>query len=277
MIEKSYGSGIADYNRMLEGKRVFITTGARGIGRSIGLLFARQGAQVYFAGRNEKWVREAQEEIGAEGGVCRGYLCDLSDAKQSEAAAREVLRDSGGIDILVSTVGVNCHCRADEYKDEDMFRLLETNYLSGLRFARQFAPGMCERGTGSIINISSIHSVLTQPGNMLYAGTKGAMNAAARAMALDYAPYGVRVNTICPGVIMSDVMFDAVDQMKTEEEKEAFWEVCRKCQPLEPGRMADISNTALFLASDMGAYITGQYILVDGGTSIKAHDSQCDS
>lgn len=180
---------------------------------------------MYFAGRNEKWVREAQEEIGAEGGVCRGYLCDLADAQQSEATAREVLRDSGGIDILVSTVGVNWPLAARmNIRDEDMFRLLETNYLSGLRFARQFAPGMCERGTGSIINISSIHSVLTQPGNMLYAGTKGAMNAAARAMALDYAPYGVRVNTICPGVIMSDVMFDAVDQMKTEEEKEAFWE-----------------------------------------------------
>lgn len=276
MIEKSYASGIADYNRMLDGKRAFITTGARGIGRSIGLLFARQGAQVYFGGRSEKWVRDARQEFEAAGAAGRGYICDLSDAQQSEATARQVLRDSGGIDILVNTVGVNCHCRADDYKDEDMFRLLETNYLSGLRFARQFAPGMCSRAAGSIINISSIHSMLTQPNNLLYAGTKGAMNAAARAMALDYAPYGVRVNTICPGVIMSDVMFDAVDQMQTEAEKERFWTVCQNCQPLAPGQMADIANTALFLASDMGAYITGQSILVDGGTSIKAHDSQCD-
>lgn len=118
------------------------------------------------------------------------------------------MRDSGGIDILINTVGVNCHCAADGYKDEDMARLLETNYISGLRFARAFIPGMRARHGGSIVNISSIHSVMTQPTNMLYAGTKGAMNAAARAMALDCAADGIRVNTICPGVVMSDVMYD---------------------------------------------------------------------
>lgn len=276
MMEKTYHSGIADYNRMLEGKRVFLTTAARGIGRSIALLFARQGAEIYFGGRNEKWVRQAREEIGAVAPVCRGYVFDLSDARQSEETARTVLQDSGGIDILVNTVGVNCHCTVETYQDEDMFRLLETNYLSGLRFARQFVPGMCRRGSGSVINISSIHSVMTQPNNMLYAGTKGAMNAAARAMALDCAPYGVRVNIICPGVIMSDVMYDALDSMQTQKEKEDFWRICRNCQPLPPGQMGDIANTALFLASDMGAYITGQHILVDGGTSIRAHDSHCD-
>lgn len=266
-----YESGIRDYNKLLEGRKAFITTAARGIGKSIALLFARQGAAVYFGGRNEAYVLQTERELRRIATECSGYVIDLADAAQSEAAARTVLHDSGGIDILVCTAGVNCHCAADVYRDEDMARLLETNYLSGLRFARAFLPGMRERRGGSIVNISSIHSVMTQPTNMLYAGTKGAMNAAARAMALDCAADGIRVNTVCPGVVMSDVMYDERDKME-EGQKEAFGQALDRCQPLPRGQMADIANAALFLASDMSAYITGQCILADGGTSIKAHD-----
>lgn len=184
------------------------------------------------------------------------------------------VKDSGGFDILVSTVGVNCHCPAAEYKDEDMFRLLETNYLSGVRCARKVIPTMQARGGGSIINISSIHSLMSQPTNMLYAGTKGAMNAAARVMALDYAKDNIRVNTICPGVVISDVMYDDMDKLDDAGKKQLD-AALHRCQPLEPGRMQDIANTALFFASNMSANITGQTLLSDGGTSIKAHDMDC--
>ena len=187
MREKTIGN----YNRLLEGKTVFVTTAARGIGKSIAVLFARQGAAVFFAGRNEAYVRRTEEELRLLHPDCRGYVCDLSNAEDSERTAAEAMRDSGGIDILVSTVGINCHCTVDNYLDEDMLRLLETNYLSGLRFARRFAPSLRAR-RGCVVNISSIHSTLTEPTNMLYAGTKGAMNAAARAMALDFAADGVR-------------------------------------------------------------------------------------
>ncbi len=268
---KLYESGIRDYNKLLEGRKAFVTTAARGIGKSIALLFARQGAAVYFGGRNEEYVLRTERELGQIMPECRGYIIDLANAAQSEDAAQAVLRDSGGIDILVCTAGVNCHCAADAYRDEDMARLLETNYLSGLRFARAFLPGMRGRKGGSIVNISSIHSMMTQPTNLLYAGTKGAMNAAARAMALDCAADGIRVNTVCPGVVMSDVMYDETEKMD-EEQKSAFIQALDRCQPLPRGQMADIANAVLFLASDMSAYITGQCILADGGTSIKAHD-----
>ena len=134
MIDETvnYDSGIRNYNRMLEGKRAFITTAARGIGKSIAILFARQGATVYFAGRNECYVRETESELQLLAPESRGYICDLADGAQSEETAALVLRDSGGIDILINTVGVNCHCAADGYKDEDMARLLETNYILSL-------------------------------------------------------------------------------------------------------------------------------------------------
>lgn len=268
-----YESRIEDYNKLLYGKKAFITTAARGIGKSIALLFARHGAVVYFGGRTESYVKHTEGELRQIEPKCRGYVFDLADSVQSEAAAREVQRHSGGIDILVCTAGVNCHCTTDTYKDEDMERLLEINYLSGLRFSRAFLPGMRARRCGSIVNISSIHSMMTQPTNMLYAGTKGAMNAAARAMALDCAADGIRVNNVCPGVVMSDVMYDEMAKMD-EGQKVTFQQSLDICQPLPRGQMADIANAVLFLASDMSAYITGQCLLADGGTSIKAHDYQ---
>lgn len=151
-----YLSTIPDYNQMLAGKNVLITTAARGIGKSIALLFARQGADVYFGGRNEEYVRTTEKELQSIRPGCRGYVVDLAKADQTEAFVDAAVKDSGGFDILVSTVGVNCHCPAAEYKDEDMFRLLETNYLSGVRCARKVIPTMQARGGGSIINISSI-------------------------------------------------------------------------------------------------------------------------
>lgn len=144
-----YLSTIPDYNQMLAGKNVLITTAARGIGKSIALLFARQGADVYFGGRNEEYVRTTEKELQLIRPGCRGYVVDLAKADQTEAFVDAAVKDSGGFDILVSTVGVNCHCPAAEYKDEDMFRLLETNYLSGVRCARKVIPTMQRAGAAA--------------------------------------------------------------------------------------------------------------------------------
>ena len=260
-----------NYNRLLEGKRVFVTTGARGIGKDIAMLFAKQGAWVGVGGRNAGSLEETVKEICRYSEGSKGYVVDLGSKEQVEATAGQVLDDIGGVDILVNTVGINIHGRIDECSDELMERMLETNYKSGLRFARRFLPGMMERRGGNIINISSIHGVMTMPGFGIYAGTKGAMNATARAMALDYADYGIRVNTICPGLIMSNNMMDEVYGYPEGKEREDFMEMLRRMQPLAPGKMEDISDAALYLASDMSSYMTGQILMVDGGASIKAH------
>lgn len=253
-----------DYNRLLEGKRVFITTGARGIGKDIALLFAQQGAQVGVGGRNPESLAKTMEEIRVYSPESKGYVVELSSKEQVEQTAGQVLEDMQGVDILVNTVGINVHGRIDECSDELLERMLETNYKSGLRFSRRFIPGMMERRYGIIINISSIHSVATMPGFGVYAGTKGAM-------ALDYADYGIRVNTICPGLIMSDNMMDEVYGYQEGPERDAFMEMLNHMQPLAPRKMEDISDAALYLASDMSSYVTGQIIMVDGGASIKAH------
>ncbi|MFV0414199.1 MAG: SDR family NAD(P)-dependent oxidoreductase [Oscillospiraceae bacterium] len=260
-----------DYNRLLEGKHAFITSGQRGIGREIALLFARQGATVAVGGPREEAVRAAQAELMSIQPASRGYVCNLGKREETENTCATVLKDFGKVDILVNTVGVNRQKPAHEITDQDMEELLEINYKSGLRCARKMLPGMMERKAGAILNISSIHGVVTMPKFALYAGTKGAVNASARAMALDYAPYGIRVNTICPGLIMSDNMVDELNGYPEGEKREAFEAMLRNMQPLPPGTMADVANAALFLASGMAAYITGQVIMVDGGASAKAH------
>jgi len=260
-----------NYNQMLAGKRAVITTGARGIGKAIALLFASQGATVLVGGRNESLLHATMEEICQLSPESKGFVFDLSSAEETERACQEMLDAFGGVDILVNTVGVNSRSPAHTWEDATMARLLETNYLSGMRFARRFLPGMVERGWGSIVNISSIHSEMTMPGNVIYAATKGAMNASARVMALDYARTGVRVNTVCPGLIISDTLKDEINAQPEGEEREAFLKLLDGMQPLAPGQMEDIAHATLFLASDMSGYITGQTLFVDGGASIKAH------
>ena len=260
-----------DYTKLLAGKRALISSGARGIGKAIALLFARQGAVVMVGGKNDPALAKTVEELKEISPDSRGYHADLSRREETEAFARQALADFGGVDILVNTVGVNRHAPAHLYEDDLMESFLESNYKSGMRLARAFLPGMMERRDGCVINISSIHSVQTMPGYALYAGTKGAMNAAARAMALDYAKYGIRINTICPGLILSDVMKDEIMSYPEGPEREAFMKILEGMQPLPPGKMEDVANAALFLASPMAAYTTGELIMVDGGASIKAH------
>ena len=260
-----------DYANLLKGRRAFVSTGARGIGKAIALLFARQGATLLVGGRNLPALRKTMDEICQISPESKGYAVDLSIGSETEQVARQALSDFGGVDILVNTVGVNRHAPAHLYEDALMESFLESNYKSGLRLARAFLPGMIERHSGVIINISSIHAVQTMPGYTLYAGTKGAMNAAARAMALDYADNGIRVNTICPGLIMSDTIKDEINSYPEGEERTGFLRLLKGMQPLPPGQMEDIANAALFLASPMSSYITGQVIMVDGGASIKAH------
>ena len=200
-----------NYTKLLEGKRAFITTAGQGIGLGIAVLFAQHGAEVAIAARNPKKLERALREIRQYSPSSQGYLCDLSVREQVESTCDEILKDMGGVDILVSTVGVNPQKGPIHTYEEEMLELLlETNYKSGLRCMKKFVPGMLERGCGNIVFISSIHGVQTMPTFGLYAGTKGAMNATARAAALDYARKGVRVNVICPGLILSDNMIDEI-------------------------------------------------------------------
>jgi NAD(P)-dependent dehydrogenase (short-subunit alcohol dehydrogenase family) len=260
-----------NYSKLLDGKRAVITSGARGIGKAIAKLFAEQGAAVAVGGVNRPALDATIKEIKEISPESFSFYCDLGVKEDVKAFCKEVLDRFGRVDILVNTVGINHHVTTHEVNEEELIHLFEVNYLSGFRCAKSFIPGMIKAGKGSIINISSIHGDMTMPGYMMYASTKGAMNAATRAMALDYAADGIRVNTISPGLIMSDVIKDEVNACRTDEERRNLLDLFERMQPLPPGSMEDIANAALYLASDMSSYVTGQTLFVDGGASIKAH------
>jgi NAD(P)-dependent dehydrogenase (short-subunit alcohol dehydrogenase family) len=260
-----------NYSRLLEGKYAVVTTGARGIGKAIAKVFAEHGAIVAVGGKNRTSLEETEQELCALSPGSKGIYCDLGKKEDVDAFCRQISDSFGQIDILVNTVGINHHVITHEVEEEELLQLFETNYMSGFRCAKYFLPGMMEKRKGSIINISSIHGDQTMPGYMMYASTKGAMNAATRAMALDYADYGIRINVISPGLILSDAIMDEVQACKSEQERKDLLDLFERMQPLPPGKMEDVANTALFLASDMSAYITGQTIFVDGGATIKAH------
>ncbi|NMA94951.1 MAG: SDR family oxidoreductase [Clostridiales bacterium] len=133
---------------------------------------------------------------------------------------------------------------------------------------KKFILGMISRGVGNIINISSIHAVQSRQRFGIYAATKGAMNAIGRAAAIDYADKGIRVNTIAPGLIMSDNMIQFVESYPKGTERDNIIKVMDEAQLLKPGKSEDVANAALYLASDMSNYVTGQVLMVDGGASI---------
>lgn len=162
-----------DYQQLLKDKRVFITTGARGIGKAIALLFAQQGAVVAVGGRNKAALVETERELRSINPKCLGLVCDLSHSEETENVCKKLWELMGRCGHPRNAVGINHHCTAHLYSDELMEQLLETNYKSGLRCMRCFMPGMLERGYGNIINISSIHSEMSMPGYLVYAGTKG--------------------------------------------------------------------------------------------------------
>ena len=232
-----------DFNRLLDGKKAVITTGARGIGRETAMLFAQQGARVFVGGRNEQTLSETMKEIQKLSPSSKGFVADLSKKEDIERACDEILSREGGIDILVNTVGINEQHPLHQCSDRLIEKMLMTNYMSGIYFSRKFLPSMMENKSGNIVNISSIHGTVTMPGFDIYAGTKGAVNATARAMALDYAPYGIRVNNVSPGLILSDVMMDEIHTYPEGEKRDAFWDMLDNMQPLPPGKMSSILCT----------------------------------
>jgi len=261
-----------DYNKLLENKVALITSGAMGIGKEIALTFARQGAKIIIADINKIELEKTLKLLEDITKECKAFYCDMGNKDDIILLERNIRESFGTIDILINSVGINERTPIHEITDEILDRIIDVNLKSGYRLMKAFIPDMINNGGGRIINISSIHSVMTLPNYGAYAASKGAMNAMARATALDYAKYNIRVNTIALGVIMSDTMKALYSHIKDEEELKLAYHKHDLSQPLPCGSCEDVANTALYLASDMSNYLTGQVIMLDGGASIKAYN-----
>jgi dehydrogenase/reductase SDR family protein 4 len=242
---------------MLEGKVAIVTGASRGIGQSIAEVFAREGAKVVLAGRKQETLEKVAESIGPN---ARPIACHVGKAEQLQKLVDSTMREFGRIDILVNNAATNIAQGPCLEMDEGQFdKMVEINLKSTFRLMRLVAPGMCERGSGSIINIASIAGLRPQLHSFLYSMTKAALIMMTKSYAVELGPMGVRVNAIAPGLIQTVL-------------SEYYWKDDERrskqlgAQPVKHlGQPVEIAEIALMLAGEQSSYMTGQTLIVDGG------------
>ena len=243
---------------LLEGKTALITGAARGIGKAIALKFASEGANIAFTDLVIDENGQATEnEIAALGVKAKGYASNAADFAQTEEVVNQVKADFGSIDILVNNAGIT--------KDGLMLRMTEAqwdavinvNLKSAFNFIHACTPIMMRQRGGSIINMSSVVGVHGNAGQCNCSASKAGLIALAKSIAQEMGPKGIRANAIAPGFIETAMTAALPDNVREEWKK--------KIPLRRGGSVDDIANTAVYLASDLSSYVTGQVIQVDGG------------
>lgn len=241
--------------------KVAIVTGAsRGIGRAIAELFAKEGASVVICGRKQEPLEQVSREFTNLPGRILPVPCHVGRLEDLERLVEQTTHEFGRVDILVNNAGTNiAQGPALEMTDAQFDKMVEVNLKSAYRLTRLVAPGMCQRGSGSIVNIASIAGLRPQFQSLLYSMTKAALLMLTQSYALELGPSGVRVNAIAPGLVETVL-------------SEYYWKDDSRFQPLmerQPikhlGQPVEIAEIALMLAADGASYLTGQTIVVDGG------------
>lgn len=250
----------------LAGRVALVTGGSKGIGKAIARGFAEAGADVVIAARHENELDQAAEEIGRGLSVrVAHHVVDMTDRGQVNQLAQWAVDTLGRVDILVNNAGSNEPQPLLQTTDDVWDRILELNFTSCMQLSRALAPQMIPRRWGRIIHLSSVMALASNPGRGLYSGTKAALIGMARAHALELGPFGITVNCLAPGPIATDLPMNLL----SDEQKQRFAErtaVKRWGQPI------DMVGPTLMLASEAGAYITGNLILADGGMLCRTFD-----
>ncbi|MBR6886534.1 MAG: 3-oxoacyl-[Bacteroidales bacterium] len=243
---------------LLDGKTALITGAARGIGKAIALKFASEGADIAFT---DLVINEAAQqtitEIAAYGHKVKGYASNAASFEKSQKVVEEIMAEFGRIDILVNNAGITKDGLVMRMSEDQWDAVIAVNMKSAFNFLHAVVPVMAKQRGGSIINMASIAGQTGNPGQVNYSATKAGLIAMAKSVAKEMGPRGIRANSIAPGYIISEMT-----EVLPQSVKDEFLHLI----PLKRGGLPeDIANAALFLASDLSSYITGQVIAVNGG------------
>ena len=243
---------------LLEGKKAIITGGSRGIGKEIVQAFLREGSSVYFIDLMPSEFMAEYEEIAGECGATVAYReCNVADETQVISVVKEIVEDSGGIDVLVNNAGITRDGLIFRMTEENWNAVLSVNLSSAFFMSKALARSMIKNRTGAIINVSSIVGVHGNAGQCNYSASKAGLIGLTKSLAKEVAGRNVRVNAVAPGFIKT-----AMTDKLTDQQREKLQE---QIPMVRLGDPQEVAKVILFLASDLASYVTGQVILIDGG------------
>ncbi|MHA6483314.1 SDR family NAD(P)-dependent oxidoreductase [Paenibacillus sp. strain BS8-2] len=254
------------------GKIAIVTGAAGGIGRGIVEVLLREGCRVVMLDWDEHAGQAAVQELTAAGGEALFIRTDVSKEEELQAAVNQTISRFGDIDILINNVGTHYHKPLEQISSDEWDLVFRTDLKGQFLLIQQVLPHMRRNRSGSIINIASVHAHVTLPGFSSYAAIKGGVTAMSRSLALELAPFGIRINSLLPGLTRNVAMDRYLSNIAKDERKSMEAELTRNI-PL--GRMAEpaeIGELVAFLASDKASYMTGSSLVIDGGVSVRLHN-----
>lgn len=245
---------------LLDGKVALVTGGSRGIGKAIALKFASEGADVVFTYLSNKAAAEqTEQELGQFGHRVKAYASDASSFESAHELVKQVIEDFSRIDILVNNAGIIRDTLLMRMTEQQWDEVLNGNLKSAFNFTHAVVPLMARQRAGSIISLSSVVGIAGNAGQANYAASKAGIIALSTSVAKEMGSRNVRCNCIAPGFIDTDMTSSLPEELRKEWAKTI---PLRRC-----GTPEEVANVALFLASDLSSYVTGQVIHCCGGMS----------
>lgn len=243
----------------LSNRTALVTGSARGIGLAIATALGRSGARVVINDLNPQSCAQAVAQLSAEGIEARAACFDVSDHQAVQEAHRQLTADQWQVDVLVNNAGNQNRKPLVEMSSPEWQQLMNVHVNGAFHCTQTFLPGMCSRGFGRIVMMSSVSGQATMPNIAAYSTAKGAVAALTRAIAVEYAAYGITANAIAPGFVRTDFTIGL-------QQREGFESFIRESVPC--GRWAntdDIAPAVVFLASQAAGFVNGQTLAIDGG------------
>lgn len=251
----------------LHGKVALVTGASSGLGKDAAIAYAKAGADVALLARRLDKLEAVAEEIRSLGRKAIAIACDVSKEESVKEAVDCALKEFSHIDILLNNAGIAVRGGVHQLSEEDWQKGMDINVKGIFLVSKYVVPGMIKQEYGKIVNISSINGIIADKDDMFirhnYNASKAAVLGLSKGMAASYARYNITVNSVCPGLFESEMTANTL--FKSEDFMKLY---AHLCPANRPGRKGELNGTILFFSSDASSYVTGQYVVVDGGTSI---------
>jgi NAD(P)-dependent dehydrogenase (short-subunit alcohol dehydrogenase family) len=257
-----------------DGSVAVITGGANGIGEAASFKFAELGAAVAVFDIDEEAGRKVVQTLTSAGKTARYYTCNVASSSQVKEAIAAVVRDLGGIDVLVSSAGIQRYGDAVKTSEALWNEVMGVNLNGTFHVAQHGLPEVIKRGGGSLVVVSSVQSFVSVPESAAYVTSKHALLGLVRSIALDFAKHNIRANCVCPGTVDTPMMHRGLAE--TPEPQKLFRRLNQMHALGRVARAEEVANAIVFLASDWASFITGAALLVDGGLLLPAGGMPCE-